>query len=190
MEKANNKLSTSELKELIDATYFERKELQQWYRGFMKDCPDGQLDCDGFQSVYKRFFPFSDPTQFVEYVFRVFDTNHNGYIDFREFICALSIISRGNQDEKLEWAFRLYDIDNNGYITRDEMRFIVEAVYKMINSDSDVSVDENTPEKRVEKIFQLMDKDNDGKLTLAEFREGCRQDQSILHVLKLFENIV
>jgi Ca2+-binding EF-hand superfamily protein len=70
------------------------------------------------------------------------------------------------------------------------MRSIVEAIYKMVGSNSNVPVDEDTPEKRVEKIFQLMDKDNDGKLTLAEFQEGSRQDPSILQALNLYDNIV
>ena len=31
-------------------------------------------------------------------------------------------------------AFRLYDLDNDGYITRDELRDIVDSIYKMVVS--------------------------------------------------------
>ncbi|PVV01738.1 hypothetical protein BB560_003832, partial [Smittium megazygosporum] len=39
--------------------------------------------------------------RFSEYVFKVFDTNKSGFIDFKEFLQALSITSRGTPEEKL-----------------------------------------------------------------------------------------
>ena len=72
------------------------------YHGFIMDCPEGRLDKKNFGKIYTQFFPFGDPGEFANYVFDVFDENKNGYIDFKEFICALSATSRGTLEEKLK----------------------------------------------------------------------------------------
>ncbi|KAG6449103.1 frequenin-1 isoform X1 [Manduca sexta] len=160
------------------------KEIRLWHKGFLKDCPNGLLTEQGFIKIYKQFFPQGDPSKFASLVFRVFDENNDGSIEFEEFIRALSVTSRGNLDEKLHWAFRLYDVDNDGYITRDEMYNIVDAIYQMVGQTPQPE-DENTPQKRVDKIFDQMDKNHDDRLTLEEFREGSKADPRIVQALSL-----
>lgn len=190
---SQSKLTQQELSDLQKATHFDKKELQQWYKGmpysllpplnpkthlvltgwlvgFLKDCPSGMLTKSEFQKIYKQFFPFGDPSSFADYVFNVFDADKSGSIDFKEFICALSVTSRGKMEDKLDWAFQLYDIDGDGRISYEEMLRIVEAIYKMVGSMVKLPEDEDTPEKRVRKIFRMMDKDENGSLDMAEFK--------------------
>ena len=166
------------------------------------------LTKEEFQKIYKQFFPFGDPTSFADYVFNVFDSDKSGSIDFKEFICALSVTSRGKMEDKLDWAFQLYDIDGDGEISYNEMLQIVEAIYKMVSqipclvfrmrrltwsqvgSMVKLPADEDTPEKRVRKIFKMMDKDENGSLDMAEFKEGSKRDETIVSALSLYDGLV
>ncbi|KAI4153971.1 MAG: hypothetical protein LQ340_001965 [Diploschistes diacapsis] len=185
-----SKLSKEELLQLQADTRFDKKELQQWYKGFLKDCPSGKLSEEGFQNIYKQFFPNGDSSEFASKVFHVFDRDGSGEIDFKEFICALSITSRGSVEDKLEWAFQLYDLDKDGKISFNEMLEIVKAIYKMVGSMVQLPEDESTPEKRVRKIFRMMDKDENGFLDKQEFKEGSQRDESIVSALSLYDGLV
>lgn len=53
----------------------------------------------------------------------------DGYIDFMEYVAALSLVMRGKMEHKLRWYFKLYDVDGNGCIDRHELLNIIKAQY-------------------------------------------------------------
>ena len=77
MGKGGSKIPPEELKELVNRTHFDEKELRRWYKGFAKDCPDGRLNKEQFVELYSSFYDNGNANKFAEHVFRTFDVNND-----------------------------------------------------------------------------------------------------------------
>ena len=94
----------------MDALSFGHKKIRvdrEWYRGFRQDCPDGQLTKKVIIEMCNQILPGGDSSTFVDQIFRIFDKDNNGTIDFKEFMIATDMTSSGSPEEKLEWAFKV-----------------------------------------------------------------------------------
>lgn len=191
MGKAVSKLSKDDLKQLKDNTYFDKRELQQWYKGFLRDCPSGQLSEEEFAKVFKQFFPFGDPTDYCHYLFKIFDTDSSKYIDFKEFIIALSTTSRGTTEQKVKWSFRLYDVDRSGHINYSNLLTIINAVYTMVGPMVELPEDEKTPEARASKMFRLAGKNPESEtINYNDFLRMTKADPTLLSALNSYDGLV
>lgn len=54
-------------------------------------------------------------------------SSQDGYIDFVEYIAAISLLLKGEINQKLKWYFKLFDQDGNGKIDKDEL----ETIFKV-----------------------------------------------------------
>ncbi|CAG0891333.1 unnamed protein product [Darwinula stevensoni] len=176
-------LSEEEIEFLLKHTKYNQAAIKEWHKGFIKDCPDGRLARKKFIEVYSMFCPGSNAEAFCSHVFRTFDTNRDGHINFREFLLALDMTSSAVPEEKLKWAFQMYDVDGNGYIEIHEMTAIVDAIYSMLGKGEIQASYGDTPKERAQKIFTKMDVNVDGKVTQDEFIGGCMEDSEIRQLL-------
>ncbi|KAG7250336.1 hypothetical protein CRUP_001921 [Coryphaenoides rupestris] len=174
------------LEDLKMNTKFSEVEIVQWYENFQKQCPTGRISKDEFEAIYVRFFPESSAQTYAQHVFRSFDTNDDGTLDFKEYILALHLTSTGKTNRKLEWAFSLFDVDKNGYITKSEVQEICAAIFKLIPAHK-VAVlpsDENTAEKRADKLWKHFDKGENDRVAEGEFIIGVLDNDQALRLIQ------
>ena len=180
--KLNSKFLKSENLEFLKSyTSYDEATIKEMHKSFIIDCPTGQLTPDKFIDLYKMFIWRGDAEQYCEHVFRTFDTDQNGVIDFEEFLLAMYVTSSGTAEEKLTWAFKMYDVDGNGTIDPDEMGKVVEAVYGM--SCQDNTEPTTSAKKKAMNIFRRMDRNQDGEITEKEFLRGCLEDNELSKLL-------
>ena len=177
--KSKSGLTEEDLEFLKAHTRYDENTIKEWYKGFKQDCPNGNLTLVDFVDMYKKFFPSGNTEQFCDHVFRTFDDDKNGTIDFKEFLLAIDVTSAGTAEEKLKWAFKMYDVDGNGVIDQDEMTKIVQAIYQMLGATKPT----DSAEERAKNIFSRMDNNGDGHLTEEEFLSGCMQDDELSKML-------
>ncbi|XP_066539043.1 recoverin 2 [Hoplias malabaricus] len=177
-------------KEILDDlklnTKFSENELANWYKNFQKQCPTGRITPEEFEKIYERFFPDSDAKSYAKHVFRSFDANDDGTLDFKEYIIALHMTSGGKTQTKLEWAFSLFDVDKNGYITKTEVAEITNSIFRMIPKEEQdrLPEDENTPEKRANKLWSYFDKSETDRLHEGEFIQGVMDNDNALRLIQ------
>ena len=103
---SKDRLNKDDLDFLKTNTHYDEDTINEWYKGFKQDCPDGRLDPQAFMKIYSKCFPSGNAGEFCDHVFRTFDVDKNGFIDFKEFLLAIDVTSSGTPEQKLNWAFR------------------------------------------------------------------------------------
>lgn len=75
-------LNDEDIAFLTRYTRYTEKEIRDWYVGFQQDCPDGRLTKKKFVDVYQMFFSGGQAHQFCEHVYRTFDADQDGYVNY------------------------------------------------------------------------------------------------------------
>ena len=112
-------------------TSYDEISIKKWYEDFKQACPDGRINPDMFVNMCNALSSGSNHEQFCKHVFRAFDTDQNGYIDFRELLLFWNMMDTGSDKDKLKWAFRIYDIDGDGTISISEMTKVLQGIYQI-----------------------------------------------------------
>ncbi|XP_036201241.1 lysophosphatidylcholine acyltransferase 2 isoform X2 [Myotis myotis] len=117
---------------LVEFTKISRKLKLDWdgirkhldeYAAIASSSKGGRIGIEEFAEYLK--LPVSDV---LRQLFALFDRNHDGSIDFREYVIGLAVLCNpANTEEIIQVAFKLFDLDEDGYISEEEFSTILQA---------------------------------------------------------------
>lgn len=163
-------------------TAMDKTQVENQYQNFLKKHPDGRISRKSFHTMMKECYPGADTEKLEKHIFRMYDSNKDGHIDFREFMIVLYIMSNGSPEENLKQIFRVFDINNDGTISLKELQKIVRDLFLLINeSNAEVA----SQEVLVKTAFNEMDENHDGKISQLEFIEACMAQKKFSTMLTL-----
>ena len=124
---------------------------------------DGQITREELYKGFEKFLKLSgkDLQDKVDIIFNNIDTDHNGYIEYEEFIRAAVNKEYFLSETFLRFAFDYFDRDKNGEISFNEV--------KQLFFQNDNNKHNSEAQKQLMKNFKEIDINGDGILSFDEF---------------------
>lgn len=174
--------SKPDIKQLSKSCVYTTKELFEWYKKHKRQLPIGNINPVQFVQLCMKVFGEGGGgfTELCQQIFKKYDTDKNGTINFKEVLNTINVSSKGTSVEKLRYAFNIYDADGNGYLSEKEMTDALAVIYK--------ARDHPNPRLRAEEltkeILRRADDDKDGRLSEEEFIKYSSDIKAIKDLLE------
>mmetsp|Transcript_25796 Transcript_25796/g.40949 ORF Transcript_25796/g.40949 Transcript_25796/m.40949 type:complete len:220 (+) Transcript_25796:22-681(+) len=109
-------------------------------------------------------------------LFKHFDLDEDGTIDYDEVLSNMNAIVSGDDSETLHLLFYLFDHDNDGKITKQDLKslFLFQNQVSMIvtkKKEQEIKLRGKEIDKIVTEMFKTTDKDDSGFIDFDEFKE-------------------
>merc|ERR1711872_709793 len=157
-------------------------QVKEQFEAFKTEHPNGKMKKKDFREMGSKALPKKDANKMEKHVFRIYDSNDDGYIDFVEFMVVFYIMSDGTPTEVLEKIFRAFDVNRDGTITKKELTRLIKDMYGLLNTEN---AEQASKDLIAKSAFAEMDKDEDGKITTEEFVSACLGQEQFSKVLAL-----
>lgn len=165
-----------QMEQLKSKTSFTPDEIRAMYQNFKKIAcsqnDDGLIDKMEFRGMMvDSQLDGERNTVFCDALFRMFDRDQSGAIDFSEFVGALAVYhgkTVGTQagEDKAKFFFSLYDVDGDGAISKADMKIILTdclAANEVIIPPEDV-------DRLVNATFAKFPSATTGKIDFATYK--------------------
>jgi len=163
------KLGEEDLEFIMVHTGLEKEAVELHFKQFQRSHPGGVMDPAGLRAMLQESLPGADTAGLANHIWRIYDTNLDGEVDFREFMLALCVMRTGSAEENLKQIFRAFDVNSDGKVERSELGSVAEELSKLGSGE--------VKEELVQRAFNEMDADMDGGVTQEEFVSACLQQR-------------
>ena len=167
---------------LAKSSGLQESQVKQYSEAFLRDHPDGKMKPKDFHDMIEKALPKLDTSNMEKHVYRIYDTNNDGYINFTEFMIIFFIMSDRSSEEVLTKIFRVFDVNSDGTITKKEMTKLIRDMYSLLKEEDPSLAAKDLVAK---SAFAEMDSDQDGKVTLEEFISACLGQEKLSKMLAL-----
>lgn len=168
---------------------FTEEDLSFARETFFRDCPNGRCSKQKFLAfirqsqkpmqfnihLIKILQNYRQTKKFFSMMFDIYDRNHDGELDFDEYLYALSAISGANRVRTIETLFCFFDVHNRGYITREDFHFRKKLAAQFLGhyktGVNDTSV--------YDQAFNEMDLNGDGQISKEEFLQWHLKEHAL-----------
>ena len=109
--------------------------IEDAHDNFLLHNPNGELAKEDFLKEFEVIiisamlcpFPlyYSQDPLIANAVFKVFDVDRSGTMDFAEYMQARNAVSLNSVNDKLEWIFCLFDSDGGGSVDMNEIEVLI-----------------------------------------------------------------
>ena len=114
-------LREEDIATLTKSSGLDETQVKEAFNSFVQEHPNGKMKPKDFREMMQKALPKKDASKMEKHVFRIYDSNNDGVIDFTEFMLIFLIMSEGAPEEVLTRIFRVFDVNSDGTITQKEM---------------------------------------------------------------------
>eukprot|EP00826_Nyctotherus_ovalis_P022102 TRINITY_DN17238_c0_g1_i1.p1 TRINITY_DN17238_c0_g1~~TRINITY_DN17238_c0_g1_i1.p1 ORF type:complete len:227 (+),score=40.76 TRINITY_DN17238_c0_g1_i1:60-740(+) len=168
-------LKDYELMEYSKISSFTQDEIDQIYHCYVhfsaSHTDDGVIDY--FEFCQAMHIP---DTLVTRRIFRIFDANRDGVINFREFLTGLTYFLCETTEHQVLLSFRLFDIDAKGYCTQDDLKSILVCYLETMKSSFVLSRNnaaelEKIAERLVEETYRRTGLEVGSNVSYEKYRQ-------------------
>jgi Ca2+-binding EF-hand superfamily protein/tRNA A-37 threonylcarbamoyl transferase component Bud32 len=113
---------------------------------------------------------YSLPGIIADRLYRVFDSNNNGILEYNEFKTGMITLFYENYEKTLRFIFDFYDFDGDGKISKEDIKVVLLYVSYSNEKEEDKNDEyKNVYEKKLNNILDTCFPNKLGHITFIEF---------------------